>query len=172
MTDPSDQAGRVGGFRLPDLLPGFRGYRRREERRQSDKLLRDHLVVLLDAEKAKLQRVEADLSRAGKITQVAALDRCLGQLTKWRDKLRYADYGYTGWLEKPEINEPELENMYQYDLSLRDTIAALQQKVAAVAAADEAAFGAAVSALDAAITDLGGKIGGRSDAIARLVPGQ
>ncbi len=172
MTDSPGQVGESGHRRLLDLLPGFKGYREREERRQADKQLRDHLVGLIDAERTKLQRVEADLSRAGKVARVGVLDRCLGQLTKWRDKLHYADYGYTGWLEKPAFSEPELDKLYQYDLSLQDAIAALGEKVAAVASADEAGFEAAVAALDASITDLGGKIEGRANAISGLVPSQ
>jgi len=172
MTDPQGQVGQSGHRRLLDLLPGFKGYREREERRQADKQLRDHLVSLIDGERAKLQHTEADLSRAGKVAQVATLDRCLGQLTKWRDKLHYADYGYTGWLETPAFNEPELDKLYQYDLSLQDALTALSEKVAAVTAADDAGFEAAVAALDASVTDLGGKIEGRSDAIAGLPPSQ
>ena len=172
MADPLGQAGSSGRHRLLDLLPGFKGYREREERRQADKLLRDHLVGLIDGERSKLQHAEADLSRAGKVAQVGTLDRSVGQLTKWRDKLHYADYGYTGWLERPPINEPELDKLYQYDASLQDAITALGEKVAAVTTADEAGFDAAVAALDAAITDLGGKIEGRADVLAWLAPSQ
>lgn len=172
MTDPLGQAGLIGHRRLLDILPGFKGYRQREERRQADKLLRDHLVTGIDAERSKLQHAEADLSRAGKITLVGKLDRSLGQLTKWRDKLHYADYGYTGWLEKPAFNEPELDKMYQYDLSLQDAIKDLQEKVAAMTTADDAGFDAALAALDTAISQLGGKIEGRGEAIAGLAPSQ
>jgi hypothetical protein len=172
MTDPLGQAGLTGRRRLLDILPGFKGYREREERRQADKLLRDHLVTAIDAERSKLQRSEADLSRAGKIVLVGKLDRSLGQLTKWRDKLHYADYGYTGWLEKPAFDELELDKMYQYDLSLQDAIKSLQEKVAAMTSADDAGFDAALAALDAAIAELGGKIEGRGEAIAGLAPSQ
>ena len=156
--------------RLLDFIPGFKGYREQELRRRADQLLRDHLVGLLDGAKAKLQQFAAKLSRAGKLMAVGALDRVIGLLTKVRDKLRYADYGYTGWFDTPQIREDELDRMYEYDLSLREFVAAIQTKVDACIGADDAALQAALDELEAAIRELEQMIDRREEIIARLVP--
>lgn len=156
--------------RLLDFIPGFRGYRERDLRRRGDQLLRDHLVGLLDGERAKLRRRAAELSRAAALASVGDLDRVLGQLTKVRDEIRYADYGYTGWFDTPQIREDELNRLYEYDLSLREFIAAIQGKVEAVMAAEGPALAPALSELSGAILELEGMVEHRGEVVERLIP--
>ncbi|MBC7288943.1 MAG: hypothetical protein H5T86_13085 [Armatimonadetes bacterium] len=156
--------------RLLDFIPGFRGYRERELRRRADQLLRDHLVGLLDGARAKLRHFAGKLSRAGRLAALEALDRAIGLLTKVRDKLRYADYGYTGWFDTPQIREEELDRVYEYDLSLREFIATIQARVDACVGADEAGLAAALHELEEAIGQLEEMIDRRGEVIARLLP--
>jgi len=158
--------------RMLDFLPGFKGYRERELRRRADQLLRDHLVGLLDGERARLQRKAGDLGRQGKVNLdlMGPLDRTLGQLTKVRDKIRYADYGYTGWFDTPQIREDELDRLYEYDLSLRNFVASIQEKVGAVVEAEPQDLPVALQALDAALHELEDMIQHRDEVIQRVVP--
>jgi hypothetical protein len=155
---------------LLDYIPGFRGYHERELRRRADKLLRDHLVGLLDGERAKLRRRAADLSRSKNLTAVGALDKSIGLFTRVRDKLRYADYGYTGWFDTPQIREEELDRMYEYDLSLREFVATIQQRVEGVLAADEENLPPALSSLEDALRELDEMIDRRGEVVQRLMP--
>lgn len=157
--------------RLLDFIPGFKGYRERDLRRRADQMLRDHLVSLLDGERARMRRHAAKLSRAGDLDAVGAVDRVLGKLTKVRDKLRYADYGYTGWFDVPQIREEELDRLYEYDLSLRDFIAGIQQRVGEVLDAGEGELEEALARLEEALVELEQMIEDRGAVIARLVPG-
>jgi hypothetical protein len=157
--------------RILHWLPGFAGYRDREVRRRADQVLRDHLVGLLDAEKAKLQRFEAELSRAGKIQAVGALDLVLGHLTHARDRLRFADYGYTGFFDTPSVRPGDLDKLYAHDQSMRDAIAAIGQKTDAVAAAAEGALDAALGDLDKAIEGLSAMVDQRGDVIQAAASG-
>lgn len=149
-------------------VPGFTGYREREVRRRADQVLREHLVALLDDEKGKLQRCEADLSRAGKLTEVGVVDRVLGQLQKVRDKVRYADYGYSGFFDTPNLRPGDLDKLYAHDLSLRDSIQGLDKKIEAVASADSATVGAAAEALAADLRALEALVDQRGDVMTGL----
>jgi cell division septum initiation protein DivIVA len=172
MVDPRERV-RADESRVEqfwDFLPGFRGYREREVRRRADQLLRDYLVGLLDRERARLQRKAAELSRAVRVAAAAAVDRLLAQLTKARDKLRYADYGYTGWFDTPRLREQDLDRLYEYDLCLRELVAGLQERVEAVEKADESSLPARLHDLEAAIQELAERIEGRAEIVAQTVP--
>lgn len=156
--------------RLLDLIPGFAGYREKEVRRRADQLLRDHLVSLLDGEKARLQRRQAELSQAGKLDDLGVLDRAIGLMQKVRDRIRYADYGYVGWFDTPKINEKELDDMYEYDLSMREKIGPIQEKVRAAVAAEGEELRAALAGLTQALNELDEMVEKRGEVIARLMP--
>ncbi len=155
--------------RLLDAIPGFKGYRERQVRRRADQLLRDHLVSLLDRAKAALQRLAAKLSRAGKLALVGLLDRAIGLLRKVRDKIRYADYGYTGWFDTPQIREEELDRMYEFDLQLRDMVMQVLEMARQVAEAQEEEMEAAIERLEAALRELEEQFDKREEYIARLL---
>jgi len=154
--------------RLLALVPGFTGYRELEVRRRADQLLRDHLVGLLDGARAKLQRFEAELSRAGRLTAVGSLDLVLGHLTKARDRLRYADYGYSGFFDTPRVREADLDRLYAHDLSMRDLLAEIGKQVEAVTASDDATLEATLKALDASVADLEEMIDQRGEVITEV----
>ncbi|MCX7597789.1 MAG: hypothetical protein N2512_02830 [Armatimonadetes bacterium] len=156
--------------RLLDLIPGFAGYREKELRRRADQLLRDHLAGLLDGEKAKLQRRQAELSHAARLEDLGPLDRAIGLIQKVRDKIRYADYGYVGWFDTPKINERELDDLYEYDLSMREKIGAIQDRVRRAAGAEGEELRAALADLSEALNELDELIDRRGDVIARLMP--
>jgi uncharacterized phage infection (PIP) family protein YhgE len=123
--------------RLLQSIPGFDGYREREIRRAADKVLRDYLVNLVDEARERLRGFISDQTRAGRFGALDELDRLAGQLTKLRDNIRLADYGYTGFFDAVKIKEAELDRMYEYDLSLRDQIGAIQKAVSELASAGE-----------------------------------
>ena len=144
--------------KLLDAIPGYKGYRAREERRTADKLLRDHLVGLLDGMREKLFRFQGEMSSRGEFKPVTDLDRVARRLTRARDRLDHAPYGYAGFLDAVQINEAELGRMYDYDLALKDTLAQIEtaaDQVIAVPAAE----------MDAALRELGNEI----DEFARML---
>jgi len=155
--------------KLLDLIPGFAGYREKEVRRRADQLLRDHLAGLLDGEKAKLQRRQAELSRARKLEELGALDRAIGLMQKVRDRIRYADYGYAGWFDTPHVNENQLDDMYEYDLAMREKVGLVQERVRAAAGAEGEELQAALAGLTEVLTQLDEMIDKRGEIIAKLV---
>jgi hypothetical protein len=164
-----------GSFqKLLASIPGFDGYREREIRRAADKILRDHLVTLVDGARERLRAVISDCARAGKLAALDPLDRLAGRLVKLRDNIRLADYGYTGFFDAAKIKEDELDRMYEYDLSLREEVGGIQGAVAALAvealAADAAQSDAALADLDTRITRIQQMLDERGAITASLVP--
>ncbi len=48
--------------RIAAFIPGFRGYKEKEIRRESDKLIRNHLYLKLSTEKNDLREISQKLS--------------------------------------------------------------------------------------------------------------
>ena len=55
-----------------------------------------------------------------------------GRLDGLSQGIRFADYGQSGFFDVVKINEPELDAIYQFDLSLVEDIARLAGDVAAI----------------------------------------
>lgn len=156
--------------RLMSHIPGFRGYRERQIRRKADQLVREHLVTLLDDIRTALKGVISKWVEEGKLAQLDTLDRLLGKLTKARDNLRFADYGYTGWFDAVKIKEDELDALYSYDLRLREEIVDIDGTVQTLSAASENELAACIDATGEQIAQLQHAIDHRGEITTGLVP--
>ena len=163
--------GDEGSFqRLASYIPGFAGYRERGIRRKADELVRQHLVGLLDDLIARAQQIVGQWADAGKVAGLDKLDRVGARLRRARDALRYADYGYTGWWDAAKIKEDELNNMYAYDLKMREQIVANDGAVQDLATATEEDLAAKMAAMDEQVARLQDAITHREEITAGLVP--
>lgn len=123
--------------RLGAKIPGFRGFQDRELRRDVDKLQREHLAAELGRLKAALQSRARDYTDAGKIAALAAFGRIDRQLDGLAQTIRFSDYGASGLFDAVKIGEPQLAQVYEFDLSVLDDLAAVDAGVAAVPAPAE-----------------------------------
>lgn len=130
--------------KFADVIPGLSGYRAREDRRETDKRLREYLGGRVDMVRGKLDDVKLALTNQGNLAalnDVGLLQRKLQQLG---DSIRFATYGYTGVFDQLKIKEPELDAIYSKDLALASSIEQLDKAVSAgdVAGAASAAANA------------------------------
>ncbi len=156
--------------KIVSALPGFEGYFERENRRAADKMLREYLCGQLDAATEDLEKVSAKWSRAGELDDVADLERVAGLLRRAGDRLRFADYGYTGFFDAAKIGEDELQRFYEYDLSLRDFIADIKDEIGKLAAAGAEEVPVRIADLEEAIEALSEMIDERENVAAALTP--
>ena len=118
--------------RLMDKIPGFRGFQDRELRREVDKLQREHLAKELGQIKQAVRGKAQAYTDAGQIGALYLFGRMDGRLDGLSQAIRFADYGQSGFFDVVKINEPELDAIYQFDLSLVEDIARLAGDVAAI----------------------------------------
>jgi hypothetical protein len=104
--------------KLLDIVPGFRGYQARNTRRKADQLLRQVLSQKLANQRDRLSVAQNELIGKGRIDLVDDVGRAVTQLQTFIDRVRLATYGYAGLLDAVNINEPELEQMYNFDLQM------------------------------------------------------
>ena len=112
--------------KLADAIPGLKGYRDKEARRDTDKRLRDYMASRIDGVRKSVDDAKRTQVDQGKLEGLAELDRLSQKLRKAADSIRHASYGYSGFFDQVKIREAELDRIYQYDLSLISDIEVLE----------------------------------------------
>ncbi len=156
--------------KLLKLIPGYKGYRERELRREADKLLRGRLAQHLQDTHKQLTRLEQKLSAQNLFTPLADMQRLSRQLKRLIDRLEHAPYGYAGFLAAVQINEAELERLYQYDLALTENVESLAASAEALATAQPEQWEEALHALEEQIAAFSQLLDERSQAAIRMAP--
>jgi hypothetical protein len=119
--------------RIASYVPGVSGYREREQRRETDRRLREYLAGRVDEARGAIDALRRRITEAGDLkllNDVAHLDKTL---QKSASSLRYADYGYSGLFDQVKIREAELDRIYAYDLALLAEVQALAEDVGRLA---------------------------------------
>lgn len=120
--------------RLGEKIPGFRGFQDRELRRDVDRMLRERLASEAAALKGRLRDRARAYTDAGRIGALGGFDRIDRVLDGLSQTIRFSDYGASGLFDAAKIGEPELERLYQFDLSVFDDLAQLDAEAAALPA--------------------------------------
>jgi hypothetical protein len=110
-------------------IPGFRGYLRKEERRDSDKLLRDHLAAKLDGLKRRIDPIIRDITASGGLAALGDVDRAKSVLDKLAGRIRTASYGYSGMFDAVKIDEQKLDRLYEFDAALVQRMEKLEDSI-------------------------------------------
>lgn len=118
--------------KLGRIVPGFSGYLRKEERRDTDKILREHLAKRLERVRKRLDPVMRDLTDQGgfdTLSVVNDLDRVKTVLDRLISRVRYASYGYSGLFDAVKIKDDELDRLYQFDVALLERVDTLEEAI-------------------------------------------
>ena len=99
-------------------IPGSSGYKEKEQRREADKLLRDHIVNRMRTVKTQLDSLQTDLVSAGKFNLLNEAGSATTQLQTFIDRVRTASYGYSGLFDSVRIEEDDLDRVYEFDSAL------------------------------------------------------
>src|SRR5512145_3212539 len=79
--------------RIAAALPGFRGYKEKELRRESDKLLRNHIYMKLSRAKDNLRNIFQRVSDRRYLDILPDMDRLTAKLDRISEKINHASYG-------------------------------------------------------------------------------
>ncbi len=109
------------------MIPGYRGYKEKEMRREADKLLRMHLSQRFQEQRSKLSSIQDHLASEGKLEDLGLLERIMLQLQLLIDRLRVAEYGYAGLFDALRVKEDELDALYIYDNALTVSVSQLAE---------------------------------------------
>ncbi len=117
--------------KIADAIPGLSGYREKENRRTTDKRLREYLAARMDNARKKLSDLKLTLTNEGRLSELDDIGLFERRLQKLGDSLRYASYGYAGFFDQLKIRDEELDLLYQHDLSFLGVLEQLEKSVEA-----------------------------------------
>ena len=142
----------TGFEKLVAKIPGYKGYKEKEQRRDADKLLREHITGRMRTVKTQLDALQTDLISAGKFGLLDEAGSAATQIQTFIDRVRTAPYGYGGLFDAVRIKEDDLDRVYEFDTSLVDYTGRIE---AAIARAREGVEGEDARSLVLIIRDLG-----------------
>ena len=100
------------------IIPGFHGYKEKEMRRESDKLIRNQIYQkLYDAESQAKDTYRA-LVNQGANDSWDDTDHLLARLDRVMERINHSEYGYAGFFDSTKVREPDLDRMMNYDMQL------------------------------------------------------
>lgn len=129
--------------RVASYIPGYRGYKQKEVRREADKLVRDFMVKRLSEARSNLKDAARSVAEAEASHLYKLLNRVSAVMDRVINKVEHADYGYSGLFDLVKVREEELDRLLEYDYSLLSRC----EEIVSIAA--EVSGAAAAGSLDA-----------------------
>lgn len=116
-------------------FPGYTGYRDKEDRRDADRRVRDHLVQEYQRQLGRVERVARDLASDRKIMAIGPVDDFAKAIRHLTDRINTASYGYGGLFSDRDIDESALDQMRLFDEGMLSGVTELDAPIAALDAA-------------------------------------
>jgi hypothetical protein len=172
-----DYLGKVRGERgllerIMGYIPGYRGYKEKELRRESDRLVRTDAVNRLKAAKTAVRRTFANPTVVQKLTSEDSyrFDALTSRLDRVTQRIDRAVAGYQGMFDAVKVKEDKLDTVIQHDLSLIQEAEAIKTDCDNVAKMQpgNADWGIAVDRLISKVEDLDALIDQRTEILRGL----
>jgi hypothetical protein len=110
-------------------IPGFKGYREREDLRIADSLLRAQLADRLKGIGAQVEQCRQDLAKRMDLEYLEDAARLVNGMHKTESRVRHVEQGYSGISADIRIEGEELNRLYEWDLELLRDINTVKLKV-------------------------------------------
>ena len=112
------------------IIPGYRGYRIREDLRDSDKMLRMELSKKLALQRKQLEECRGDIVESMPLSKsLETLGGVISQYKKVEGLMVHSDSGYSGIAADIKIQQNEMNQLYDYDLSILENIQFIDQGI-------------------------------------------
>jgi hypothetical protein len=121
--------------RLLGKIPGVKGYKEKETRREADKLQRSYVGERLDGCLGKLDTLKLDLIKVSGMDALGEVDTSMRKLRTVRDRVQFADYGYSGMMDPVKVGVAKLDELMAFDKSLEADATAIAELVSSLSAA-------------------------------------
>lgn len=129
--DPLEKGKSEMGWleRVVSSLPGIRGYRDKEMRRDADKQVREALAAELKLRRNRITGLQQDLLSSGGLLWMDDIERIVGRLQLLIDRVKTASYGYAGLFDLERVKEDDLDRLAEFDQALFADLPRLDQAI-------------------------------------------
>jgi len=145
-------------------IPGYARYKEKELRREADKIERVHLAQALDSCLGTLDALKLDLVKGGSLDALGEIDATMRRLRTVRDRVQFADYGYSGMFDATKVGVGTLDALRAFDQSLELDVEGIRGLSSALVAGSPS-LNADIKLLDDRIDALGARLSQRDDLI-------
>lgn len=106
--------------KILSYIPGYRGYKEKEIRRESDRLVRMESVNKLKEAKNIIRTRLTELADLKKIEEkdISRIDMVLSRLDRIVARIEKAPAGYTGLFDAVKVKEDKLDKVLEHDYSM------------------------------------------------------
>jgi hypothetical protein len=122
--------------RFLDRIPGYAGYRDKERRRDSDRIVREQLALEYGQLAERLGRLATGLAQDRAIMAIPLVDRPHKRLVSFIDRVRTASYGYSPLFSDNPIGADALDQLAAFDRALGDQRDELESGIIALEGAE------------------------------------
>jgi len=155
--------------KIQTYIPGFRGYRQREDIRDADRMLRAQLAQKLAIQRRGLEECRGILAQSPGTKEHDMIGGLISQFKKVEGRVSHAAVGYSGIAADIRINETELDRLYEYDVRMLDHMTSITSSIESLKnglmAADETTAFRDMMNIKARMTDFEDTFNGRMNAI-------
>jgi hypothetical protein len=105
------------------VIPGFRGYRIREDIRDSDRMLRTELAKRLGSQRSLLEDFRRSLVKENPMSKVLEdIGGVVNTMKRVEGEILHAEVGYSGIAADVRMKDRELDRLYEYDNSMIESL--------------------------------------------------
>jgi archaellum component FlaC len=124
---------------LLESIPGYDGYRDKENRRETDRRVRERIGRRLGDLAREVELVAAELASQRQIDSVGPVDDLAKAIRHLQDLIQTASYGYGGLYSDREVDSAALDQLNAFDNDLLNKVEAVQPLIAAMRGAGSTA---------------------------------
>ena len=158
--------------RIAGKLPLYKGYKQKEERREADILLRNHIAQQFSTQLSTAEDVTGQMLLGPAISQLDDMGQANMRLQTLIDKVKTAAQGYAGLFDTIKVKEDELDTLYEFDYALltkADEIGeAIDSVQLAIDEGDSSKIAASVRRYNKTVTDTSALFDQRKDVLLGL----
>ena len=100
---------KTGLQKLWEKIPGIKGYEKLEDRRDTDKIVRENISKRFSEQWDRISAIEKDLAKGMGIIYLSDLESAALKIRQFADRIKTAAYGYAGLTDAVKVDETALQ---------------------------------------------------------------
>jgi len=101
--------------KLVGLVPGYGGYKKRESRRETDRLIREKAMLFVDHAKDASDQISGILLQTNNRPLMPMSEKLRQAVDATLHTMRTGEYGYAGIFDTEKVDQKKLEKLTEYD---------------------------------------------------------
>ncbi len=104
------------------LIPGYKGYVSRDEKRNNDKKFRDEISSFIQQEEKSIINHQQKLIKLNDLIKSQEWEIARKSLNTIYNKIKNAAYGESSFFSNSQLKEKELDEIYKIDLEMSERV--------------------------------------------------